>query len=132
MNKSTQRKTSRLMQQSSELMFAVPQVMAHRLTRMALAGHQPGKKDAKEFQLMGAEKVAAFNESWMAMAAQAMQSQQQIALGMMSAWLNPAGNAYGSVSQLQSAALDIIGKGFSPVHRRAVGNARRLDKGKAK
>ncbi|MFZ6646935.1 polyhydroxyalkanoate granule-associated phasin [Undibacterium sp. TJN25] len=132
MNKSAQRKTNRLIQQSSELMFAVPQVMAHRLTRMALAGHQPGAKDAKEFQLMGAEKVAAFNESWMAMATQAMQSQQQVALGMMSAWLNPTRNAYGSVSQLQSAALDIIEKGFSPVHKRAVGNARRLGRNKAK
>ena len=79
MNASSRRKASRLGAQASELLLAAPQVVAHRLGRMAVAGHKPSAKDQREFQRMGAEKLAAFGEAWQAMALQMLKSNQQIA-----------------------------------------------------
>ena len=62
------RKTPSIARQAAELAVAVPQVIAHRLTRLALAGPAPSARDRREFQRMGAEKAAAFAESWNAMA----------------------------------------------------------------
>src|SRR3954454_21310068 len=53
--------------QAIELALAVPQVIAHRVGRAALAGPFPSPRDRRELQRMGAEKVAAFYESWNAM-----------------------------------------------------------------
>ena len=70
MNAASRRKALRLNQQTARLMTAAPQVVAHRLTRMALAGPQPNASDQREFHLMRAEKLAAFGESWQAMGLQ--------------------------------------------------------------
>ena len=67
MNAISRRKATRLSTQASELMVAAPQVVAHRLGRMALAGPKPSAKDQREFHRMGAEKLAAFGEAWQAM-----------------------------------------------------------------
>ncbi|MFY9478896.1 MAG: polyhydroxyalkanoate granule-associated phasin [Aquabacterium sp.] len=132
---SSTRKARSLATQTAELALATPQVMAHRLTRMALAGATPSARDRKEFHLMGAEKVAAFQESWMAMAMQAwraqMQMQTQLWTSAMQAmwmpWSRPASFGGGSaLAQWQKATLGILGQGMAPVHRRAVGNAKRL------
>ena len=102
---------------------------------LALAGATPSARDRKEFHLMGAEKVAAFQESWMAMAMQAwraqMQMQTQLWTSAMQAmwmpWSRPASFGGGSaLAQWQKATLGILGQGMAPVHRRAVGNAKRL------
>ncbi len=69
------RKTQSIMT-AVELAFAVPQVVAHRVTRMALAGPTLSERDRKEFQRMGAEKAAAFNASWNAMTRQALHTNQ--------------------------------------------------------
>lgn len=115
--------------QSAQLAFAVPQVVAHRLARMAAAGAKPSQRDRKEFELMGAEKMAAFSESWNAMALQTVRANQQLAAACLhsiwSPWTSgkPAAHA---VAQWQDAALDVIGKGLTPVHRKATANAKRL------
>ena len=125
----TQRKLAR---QTHGLSMAVPQVIAHRVGRMATAGPNPSARDRKEFKQMGAEKTAAFNESWAAMGLAAMKAQQQMAMSMwraaaMAPWsmakpasLLPSGNT------LARHALQIMSQGMAPVHRRAVGNAKRL------
>lgn len=128
---SSRRHTSRsLATKTAELALATPQVMAHRLTRMALAGHTPSARDRKEFHLMGAEKVAAFQESWMAMGLQVWQVQMQMWTSTMQAFWMPWGRtAPGSgnvMAQWQKATLGILGQGMAPVHRRAVANAKRL------
>ena len=64
------RRTKSIGSKSAELALAVPQVVAHRLTRMAIAGPKLSKRDQKEFQRMVAEKKNAFTESWIAMATQ--------------------------------------------------------------
>jgi hypothetical protein len=134
MNASSRRKAARLGAQASELLLAAPQVVAHRLGRMAVAGPKPSAKDQREFHRMGVEKLAAFGEAWQAMTLQMLKSNQQIATSMMrSAWPARAARGGSKVAPLtraaaawQQAALDVLGQGIRPVHRRAVANAKRL------
>jgi hypothetical protein len=116
---------------TAELALAVPQVVAHRLLRMAHAGPHPSARDRKEFARMVAEKHSAFGESWKAMALQTLHSQRAFAAALAlaatpapSKRANPAAHALGT--ELQLAALAVLGKGLAPVHRRAVANAKRL------
>ena len=116
---------------TAELALAVPQVVAHRLLRMAHAGPHLSARDRKEFARMVAEKHTAFGESWNAMALQALQSQRTFAAALALAALPPPSTRAGPAAQglaahLQQAALAVIGKGLAPVHRRAVANAKRL------
>src|SRR5206468_8246042 len=62
------RNNAALATQMMELGFAVPQVIAHRLMRIAAAGSRPSADDRRELWLMGAEKVVAYGESCNAMA----------------------------------------------------------------
>lgn len=142
MPKTRNRRATAVGLKTAELMFAAPQVVAHRVARMATAGPLPSERDRREFQRMGAEKVAAFQESWAAMGSQTFAMQQQWGRHLMSAWtdwmrmaFNPwhpgagasmARTASRSAAQLQSIALGVAGKGLAPVHRRAVANAKRL------
>lgn len=112
--------------QMAELALAVPQVVGHRLTRLALAGAAPSARDRREFQRMGAEKAAAFGESWLAMWMQAAQAQQRLALAMVT------GMALPSTAALTRAGLGVLGQGLAPVHRRAMANAKRLQRTRLK
>jgi len=112
-----------------ELAFAVPQVVAHRITRMALSGPKLSARDRKEFERMVAEKNAAFVESWIAMTARATVPTQALAASFFRSFLSVArGNMPSptAAAQLQRAALGVLGKGLAPVHRKAVANAKRL------
>jgi hypothetical protein len=124
------RKTQSIVTQAVELAFAVPQVVAHRVTRMALAGPTLSARDRKEFQRMGAEKTAAFGESWNAMTLQALRAHQSLAVSFFRSFWSPSLKGRPSASavaaQWQSAALGILDKGMAPVHRKAVANAKRL------
>ena len=109
------RKSTHLARQASELAFAVPQVVAHRLTRLALAGPLPNARDRREFHGMGQEKVHAFWQSWFAMGWAMVEAMQQ-------AWM----------ASLKGARLPfvdmshVLARGMAPVHRKATANARRL------
>lgn len=123
--------TSRsLTAKATELAFAVPQVVAHRMTRMALAGPRLSPRDRKEFELMLAEKNVAFADSWQAMATHTARSQQALAASFFRSLLSMSRGGKptspGSAAQLQRAALEVLGKGLAPLHRKAVANARRL------
>jgi hypothetical protein len=124
------RKSKPLAVQAAELAFAAPQVVAHRMTRMALAGTSPSARDRKEFRRMGTEKVAALAESWNAMAVEAVLANQRMALSYMQSlwfpWLGPKRSAKSASRQMTKAALGILGEGMAPIHRRAVSNAKRL------
>jgi hypothetical protein len=126
------RKTKTLSVKAAELAVAVPQVVAHRVTRMVLAGAVPSARDQQEFQRMSAEKTEAFNESWAAMAAQAVRANQDLTATLMKSFWSPlaAGkpSAAATARQMQAAALSVLSKGMAPVHRRAVANAKRLGK----
>ena len=124
------RAKSSLAQQAAELALAVPQVVAHRMTRMALAGPHPSPRDRKEFARMVAEKNDAFGEAWQAMALHGARAQQALGASLFASFLAIARgrrpSPARSVAQLQHAAFGVLGKGLAPVHRKAVANARRL------
>jgi hypothetical protein len=114
--------------QTVELGVAAPQVIAHRIARMMIAGGSPSAHDRAELHRMGTEKVAALAEAWNAMAVQAVVENQKLALSFMQSfwfpWLRPSSR---SVSrQLSNATLGILGKGIAPIRRRAVSNVKRL------
>ena len=54
----------RLAAQAVELSLAAPQVVAQRVARISRAGATPSAADRREFTRMGAEKVAAFWQSY--------------------------------------------------------------------
>jgi len=114
--------TARLVGDTTRMAVAVPQVVAHRLARLALAGAAPDARDRREFTRMGAEKVAAFQQSWWQMGVAALAAQQRVALAMMSG--NPARVA----QALARAGTDVAAQGLAPVSRRATANAKRLRK----
>jgi len=124
------RKTRSITTQAAELAFAVPQVVAHRSARLAMAGSAPSARDRREFERMVSEKTAAFAQSWQAMTMQTVLAQQTLALSMLRNVWSPMswGNAAAAAlaSQAQGAALGILSSGMKPVHRKAVANAKRL------
>ncbi|HVE88161.1 MAG TPA: polyhydroxyalkanoate granule-associated phasin [Burkholderiaceae bacterium] len=127
------RATQSLAVKAAELAFAVPQVVAHRVTRMALSGRALSPRDRREFERMVAEKSAAFSESWNAMAVQVAVANQALASSFFKSFLAFRGkkpSAVRSAVQLQRAALGVLGKGLAPVHRKVVANAKRLGRTK--
>jgi hypothetical protein len=124
------RATRSLAVKAVELAVAVPQVVAHRVTRMALAGPKLSARDRKEFERMVAEKNAAFGESWHAMAAQAALANRALATSFFRSALSLSRgkkpSAAAATAQLRKGVLGVLGKGFAPVHRKAVANAKRL------
>lgn len=124
------RKTVSLAVKMAELAWAAPQVVAHRVTRMAVAGPILSQRDRKEFNRMSAEKTEAFAESWNAMTMQAFNANQALAASFFRSFWSPSlrgmPSAGAVTARLQGVALDVLGKGLSPVHRKAVANAKRL------
>lgn len=116
--------------QATELAIAAPQVVAHRLSRMATAGFNPSAADRREFVEMGSEKVLAFSQGWMAMAAQMLRWQSGLVQAMWGMWLKPGSSAPMAALWQQSslAPWKALGAGLAPVHAKAVSNARRLNR----
>ena len=136
---SSSSKQLRLARRSAELAHAVPQVMATRMNRMMFSGPLPSSRDQQEFYRMGTEKFEAFGEAWLAMAWQTTQAQQQFSLWWMQTWwkvalggwMNPPTLQHLSTSAQQrvlASMLDVTHRGITPVRRRAVANARRLNR----
>lgn len=126
--------SKRLSRQALELSIAAPQVVAQRVTRMALAGAVPSARDQKEFKQMSDEKVTAFYQSWTAIWAQMYKSQFAIAQTMISAVTTAmvAGkqpSATSTLSVLSRETNKVLSAGIAPVHRKAVSNAKRLSRG---
>lgn len=107
----------------------MPEVLAHRLPRMWLSGPTPSRRDREEFMRMGAEKVAAFQASWMAMAMSLWRANLRLA---WSPWwwaslaTAPRSAGHRIAAQGQRIALDALARGMAPWHQRAAANAVRL------
>lgn len=130
--KTRRRKSRSVAAKALELAVAAPQVVAHRMARMALAGPSPSKRDQREFQKMFSEKNSAFAEAWLGMASETLRANQAIAASLFASIFTlrppkPAWFAKTSAS-LQDSASVVIDKGLTPLHRKAVANARRLAK----
>jgi hypothetical protein len=115
----------------SELGVAVPQVVTHRVLRLALAGPVLSRRDQKEFSGMVLEKQIAIVQSWQAMLAPSLRLQGEL----MSAWMRALAPATPAARSSQAralsralgeAALAVADQGLRPVHRKATANARRL------
>ena len=130
-------KQRRLGRAATQVAVAVPQVIAHQVGRMMGASPLPSGRDQQEFYLMGAEKFAAFQESWAAMSWQTLAAQQQFTLWWtqtwwqvaLGGWMNPPSLQHlstGAQQRLLASLFDVAQHGMAPVHRRAVANARRL------
>jgi len=113
-----------------ELALAVPQVLAYRSASMFRPGAHSSARARKELYLMGAEKVAAFYESWNAMWIEMFALNLEASRTLISLWWSPwvggKRSMHRASSFAQRAALRTIGSGVRPIHRRAVANARRL------
>ena len=66
-----------------EIAWAAPQVIAHRTTRMALAGSQPSAHDQAEFNRMWQEKVVAFSQAAMRSGWEALRLQQSLGMALL-------------------------------------------------
>jgi hypothetical protein len=138
MSTRSNRAQRKLAQQAFGLSVAVPQVVAHRVSRMAAASPTPSARDRREFTQMGAEKVAAFYESWAAMGQATLRAQQSMLQSMWrGAALMPLGLARPSSllptpAALTAHAMRIASQGLAPVHKRATGNAKRLGRVKTR
>jgi hypothetical protein len=126
------RRSHALAAQGIGLGFAVPQVLAHRIMRMALAGSSPSLRDRSEFYLMGFEKIAAFYESWTAMSIEMLRvSQGCCLLHAQYFWQGlpvTKRSSRAAAGHFQRAAHAVLEAGVAPIHRRAVGNAKRLSR----
>jgi len=99
----------RVARQAIELGFAAPVVVAQRMLRMAAAGASPSVRDRREMMQMGSEKVAAFWESWYAMAFESMRIGWRASASPWLWW-------------------GVAARGLAPWHRRTVANAARLSR----
>lgn len=130
------RKTSshRLATQFAELAFAAPQVVMHRTARMARAGTSPSARDRAEFARMSNEKVLAFYESWAGMWTAGLTAQVELGAALAAAAVATAtgapSGAASAAAAASRAAHKVMGAGLSPVHRKAVANAKRLARAK--
>ena len=96
---------------------------------MALAGGKQNARDRREFQRMGTEKVGAFYESWAEMYGQMLRIQMKVAATILRfAWFPGMRSASLPRVDVARSALTILGKGIAPVRRRAVANAKRLNR----
>lgn len=115
---------------TAELAFAAPQVIAHRLQRMAVAGPTLSERDRKEFTGMVLEKQLAFSQAWLAAWQQWGQAQQSFALAAWRAFFSGSLPGLLSASSLAGRSFTtsaaMAGAALAPVHRKAVSNARRL------
>lgn len=131
MPKKTARRTRSTAAKVGELGLAVPQVIAHRVARMALAGPTPSARDRAEFTRMVREKQVAFTQAWLAMAQEGLRVQQSL----LAAWLGsfsptalarPLAHQRNSAERVREGMKRVANAGIGPVHRKAVANARRL------
>lgn len=110
-----------------ELALAVPEVLAHRLTRLANAGPAPSSRDRREFSRMGSEKIACFYESWNGMVMAMVEANLRFAFHMASRpWMLAEQAPHVVTEHVSRTAMAMLGRGLDPIHRRAVANATRL------
>src|SRR6185369_6114524 len=137
-----------------EMMLASTQVIAHRTSRMAMAGPSPNARDRREFTLMGQEKFEAAAKSAQAMAAHMLtmgEPWRALAYGdyfrNYAALVSFASSRTASQVIARQAALAqalsqsalgmakastsvtrLAHRGLTPIHAKAVANAKRLGK----
>jgi len=139
----------------AEMALAAVEVIGRRTHRMATAGPNPSARDRREFTRMGAEKIAAAQESALAVQRHLMTMPWQLglrcwqdALAVSSAAVKvgssrtpaeavartgrltkAASSATRRAAHLSSAAARLAAGALEPVAQRATANAKRLRRG---
>lgn len=129
MSRYRRKSTRTIARESYALALAAPEVVAHRLGRMWVAGNNPSHRDRLELYRMSSEKVAAFYESWNAMFLALCRTNVQIMFSLMSGpWAAARTTSLSRhlATQGQRAMAEVLAAGLAPVRRRAVANVRRL------
>jgi len=124
----------KVLAQITSLSVAAPQVIAHRLGRMATSGPMPSAEDQREFVGMVVEKPMAFAEGWQAMLAAGARAQHEWWTSWSRALMTPGAASPAQAVQLLHdashdglhAGLDMLSRGLGPIERKASANARRL------
>lgn len=140
---------------TGEMLLASAQVIGHRSARMASAGVIPNARDRREFTLMGQEKVEAMAESALAVGMRMAAINQQIGAMVLTQMIKGTGGAFSLAmrpalalsgrrqtellraamfnstalaSKLGASAVQLAQHGLKPIHARATGNAKRLNR----
>ena len=137
-----------------EMSMASAQVIAHRTTRMAVAGPMPNARDREEFTRMGQEKVDAAGESARAMLTHLTSTNLALgarmfgrmmtattALTSLAASRTPTqfiarqaklaeamARSRTTATELSRSTARLAKRGLEPIHARATANAKRLGK----
>jgi hypothetical protein len=135
-----------------ETMFAAAQVIGHRTTRIAIAGHAPNARDRREFALMGQEKMEAGAKSAQAMAAHMLTMTQPWGalayrdflrnsaalmslassrtlsqlLARQAALALTLGQSAANMADTSKTVTRLAHRGLKPIHAKVVANAKRL------
>lgn len=83
--------------------------------------------------MMVSEKHAAFAQAWSDMAMHTFRANQALTAAMLRFFFTPFSYkkpSAASAVQVQNAAVGVLSKRLTPIHRKAVSNARRLAKTK--
>lgn len=107
-----------------DLGIAAPQVVAHRLARMAAAGGTLSPRDRREFTGMVLEKQTVFAQGWMAMWVESVLAQQRFLLACLAGTPWTATHALRAGTDWERA----LSRGLAPIRNKAVANARRLSR----
>ncbi|MDR2335242.1 hypothetical protein H9K76_11405 [Diaphorobacter ruginosibacter] len=119
------KKTPSATRQLAELSIAAPNVIAHRVTRMAMASPtHPSRRDQKEFIGMVQEKQVAFAKAWWTLSLEISKAQQAFFWSMLR---GPQALTQ-QVTQMPQTLERITARSVAPIHRKAVQNSRRLSK----
>jgi hypothetical protein len=136
-----------------EMMLASTQVIAHRTSRMAMAGHTPNRRDRREFALMGQEKLEAGTKSAQAMAAHMLTMGEfwgapyrdclrnyaalvsfansrtaSQAIARQATLARALGQSTLGMAKASTSVTRLAHRGLRPIHAKAVANAKRLGK----
>ena len=126
----TRRKKSSMNDDMAQLAVTAPTVIAHRVTRMALAGASPSASDRKEMDRMSSEKVDAFTESWNTAITRMTQANINLGFDLMRAAWSPWNQAprlmNAAAARFGNAATASMEQTLAPARRRTVANAKRL------
>jgi hypothetical protein len=134
MHKPRRSHTAKVLTQLTRLSSAAPQVIAHRLQRMAAAGPVVSARDRREFSGMVAEKPLALAQAWQGMWHAGAKAQQELLLSLtrtllQPGWVKPATGTR-LARQIGESGLAVLSQGLAPLERKASANARRLAKGR--
>jgi len=122
----------KVLAQLSKLGMATPQVVAHRVGRMAMSGPVMSVRDREEFSGMVAEKQVALAQSMQSMWLAGAKAHQDFWITysrslLQPPWFKSTMNTQ-LARQIHQAGFNVLSEGLAPFERKVSSNAKRLAK----